>query len=44
MTNVLAEDEETEYEKEVHDPNLPEFETKRRVGHWWVALHITPVA
>ena len=47
MTNALAEDEETAYEKEVHlcnsDPTLPEFWTKKRVDHWWAAITDYPL-
>ena len=46
VTNVLTEEEESAYEKEVHqfniDPTIPEFDSKIRIDHWWACLEEYP--
>ena len=46
ITNVLSEEEETEYEKEVHrfnsDPTVPQFKSEMRIDHWWASIESYP--
>lgn len=47
MPNVLTEEKETEFEKEVHrfnsDPTIPQFVSDIRIDHWWAAIETYPI-